>query len=294
MDDIYDITKDLTKPGQTSLLPQYFYSDCMFERFLDATQCEADEISRAESIKGQTKTTEDYEIEHDNLEFFVERKEQFEIEFLKELSKRITKIKATIFCKIISDNWYDGRAKRNSLPVRRLFASIKNYLLEYKKVTNEDDIRVIYDVDDKIKPNFNDDDIDAILEVNRQMFDGYISQWIEGHPNYFEMGSKDIYCRRGLFLEKPLDSEEYLEWNYINSYSIAFTVTEKFSQMTDKATPAILNTNLANLRDRILFFSPFIKNMPIGQFELGIIPHWWTLRISKQGTHGGIEEYLLD
>ena len=64
--------------------------------------------------------------------------------------------------------------------------------------------------------------------------------------------------------------------------------------MTDKATPAILNTNLANLRDRILFFSPFIKNMPIGQFELGIIPHWWTLRISKQGTHGGIDEYLLD
>ena len=289
-----DMINILSKPGQTSLLPQYFHSDCMYERFLDATLEEASEVGRATNIKGQVKLTDDYEIEYDNLEFFVNKKKDLENEFFVELSERITKERATEFCNIISQNWFDGRAKRNSEPVKQLFASIKNYLLEYRKVKNENDIRVMFDIDESIEPNFDDDEIEAILELNRQMFDGYVYQWLEGHPNYLEMGSGDIYCRRGIFLDKPLEPQEYLEWNYINSYSLAFTVTEKFAQMVDKATPAILNTNLANLRERILFFSPFIPNMPAGQFKLGIIPHWWTLKITKQGNHGGIDEYLVD
>lgn len=288
-----DITNILSKPGQTSLLPQYFHSDVMYERFLDAILNESQEIERAINSKG-IKLTDDYEIKYDNLEFFVDNKRKFEEEFFSELSERISKERAKLFCEIISQNWYDGRVKRESGPVKQLFASVKNYLLEYRKVRTSDDIRVMYDIDNSIEPNFDDDEIETILELNRQMFDGYVYQWIEGHKNFLEMGSGDIYCRRGILLKKPLEPQEYLEWNYINSYSLAFTVTEKFAQMAAGATPAILNSNLANLRERILFFSPFVPDMPIGQFELGIIPHWWTLRITKQGRHGGIDEYLVD
>ena len=56
----------------------------------------------------------------------------------------------------------------------------------------------------------------------------------------------------------------------------------------------MITTSISNIRERILFFSPFIKNMPIGQFEFGVIPHWREMKLTNQGEHGGIVEYLLD
>ena len=199
MEDKNDIELFLSKPGQTTLLPQYFHSNCMYERFLDATLDDANEIGRATNIKGQVKLTDRYEILYDNLEYFITKKKDFENEFYLELSNRITKKRATEFCNIISQNWFDGRAKRNSEPVKQLFASIKNYLIEYQKVRTKDDIRVIYDIQDDIKPNFDEDEIETILELNKQMFDGYIYQWLEGHPNYLEMSSDDRHLLRQTF-----------------------------------------------------------------------------------------------
>lgn len=288
------IKENLSKAGQASLLPQYFNSSCMYERFLNATSDNEDEIDRSENVRGQVKLTDSDEIKYENLNYFIDKKSDLEDEFFEELTKQISEERASEFCKIISENWYDGRAQRNSEPVKKLFASIKNYLLEYRKVKSEDGIMVFNQIEDDYEPNFDDDEIETILSINRQMFDGHIHKWIEGHPKHLEMGSGDIYCRRGIFLENKIMTKEFLEWNYINSYSLAFSVTEKFAQMSPNDTPAILNTNLANIRERTLFFSPFIKNMPIDQFELGIIPHWWTMRIIKQGTHGGIEEYIID
>ena len=282
----------LSKPGQTSMLPQYLHSDIIYERFLDAIQSDFDEIERAINVKG-TKFTDLSETIYDNLVFFTKNKLKFEDEFFNELSDRINEEKADLFCKTISQNWFDGRAKRNSIPVKELMASIKQYLIN-RKAKDETGIKVIYEIGNEIKPSFSDEEIAEIITLNKQMLDGYLDQWIEGHPNRLEMSIGDIYCRRGIFLDKLLDTEEYLEWNYINSYSLAFTVTEKFSQMGEGKEPAIINTNYSNIRERVLFFSPFIREMPPIQFELGIIPHWWTMSIVNQGYHGQILEYLVD
>ena len=282
-----------SKPSKTSLLPQYLFSEAMYERFLDATLNQDEEIQRAFNSKG-IKCTDDYEIEYENLNFFIDNKTKFENEFSSELKERIGKKKSIEFCEIISNSWFDGRTKRESLPVLQLFASIKEYLLE-KKVRNLDLIRVANQLDDDIAPNFTSNEINQILELNREMFDGYIYQWLENHPSFLDIGSGDIYCRRGMFLDNLMEvSEEYRELNFISSYSIAFSVTEKFAQLKKDSNPVIINTNLANLRERILFFSPFIKDMPPFQFELGVIPHWWRLRLFEQGIHGGINEFLVD
>jgi hypothetical protein len=293
MEDYSDLN---SKPGQASFLPQYFHSPCMYERFLNATNNDVGEIERAINSSG-IKLVDLDEQYSDNLNYFISNKQQLEDEFYSELSTRIGDKKTNEFCTIIRESWFDGRTERESKPVKELFASIKNYLLEYGLVTKTDDIRVINDIDDKIKPSFDDDEIETIIELNRQMLDGHIGRWLKGHPNDLEMGTGDIYCRRGIFEEKEFEEGiEYWEWNYINSYSLAFTVTEKFSQMANKGRvqPAIINTNIANIRERVLFFSPFIKGMPPQQFELGVIPHWVTMKISKQGNHGGINEYIVD
>lgn len=285
---------EYSKPSRASQLPQYFYSELMYERFLDATLIQEEEINRAINIKRQVKLTDNEEIEYDNLKYFIVNKKKFEEEFYEELLSILSKDRTNLFCSIISENWYDGRVKRESKPVMQLMASVRNYLLEYRKVKNVSGIKVIYDIEDGIEPNFEDDEIEEIIALNRRMLDGYLPNWLDGHPKKLEMGSSDIYCRRGVFLEKEFDSEEYFEWRFINSYSLAFSVTEKFAQMADTKTPAIINTNIANLRERVLFFSPFIKGMPAEQFEFGIIPHWWTMRINKQEIHGGIIEYMVD
>lgn len=286
-------TDDLINAGKTSLLPQYIYSQFMHERFLDAALFQSEEIERAENKPG-IKLADGTEIEYDNLKFFIDKKAKFEEEFFQTLSERITEEKANLFCEIISKNWFDGRVRRGNNLVKKLMVSIKNYLLEYRKVKNENGIRVINKIDKRFKPNFEDDEIDAIILLNREMLDGHIHDWLKGHPNHDTIATGSIHCRRGMFLEKEFENEEYLEWSYINSYSLAFSVTEKFSRMVENKKAAIVNTNLTNIRERSLFFSPFIKGMPPEQFEFGVIPHWWTMNIKRQGMHGEIVEYLVD
>lgn len=88
-------------------------------------------------------------------------------------------------------------------------------------------------------------------------------------------------------------SQGYKEWDYINSYSIALSAPEKFSQMQEGNIPAIVNGELSLFEGRILFFSPFIPQMSAGQLEAGVIPNDKPLPIKEQGEHGGIVEYLL-
>lgn len=287
-----DYKRIINKLSKVAFLPQYINSDLMIERFLNGIILKQGEVERAKNIKGQIKLIEESEVKCDNIEFFLNSKEKFENEFFDELSERITEEKAKLFYEIITQSWYDGRTKRNSQSVIELMASIQNYLIGYRKVNNANGIRVLYQIHSEIRPNFEDYEIEEIISLNREMFDGYIHQWIKGHP--FCNNTEDLYCRRGVFLNNLFDSEEYYEWSFINSYSIACTVTEKFAQMKEDGIPAIIHTNISNLRHRILFFSPFIKGMPARQFELGIIPHWWTQRIVYQGEHGGIHEYLID
>lgn len=283
--------RELSKPGKTSILPQYLYSESMYERYLDAILKESNEIQRAFNSQG-LKFADDCELDDDNLNFFIENKQKFEDEFEDELTERIGKKKTSEFYEIITENWFDGKSKREGLSVIQLFASIKEYLLE-RKAKSIDSIRVENHELNGVKPNFSVSEIGQILDLNKEMLDGFIPQWLHEHPNSKEIGVGDVYCRRGIFIDDLLNIEEYNEMNYLSSYSLAFTVTERFAQMKPSLEPAIINTNYDILRDRVIFFSPFIKGMNPHQFELGVIPHWFTLKMEKQGKHANINEYFL-
>ncbi|THF51736.1 hypothetical protein E6C50_08225 [Flavobacterium supellecticarium] len=289
-----DIKKILSKAGQTSLLPQYENSETMYERFSQASLEERDEIARAENERGY-KLTDNYEIIADNLNFFILKKEEFEKEFLWELSQRISPSSAEKFCNIVAQYWADGKTKRDFIEVKRLLASVKNYLLGYRIASSENNIKVLCEIDNDIEPNFDDDEIKEILNLNREMIRGYFPQWLETRSNYHSLNTESIYCRRGLYLKQIFEEKsEYFEWDYINSYSIGFTVTEKFAQMTKNDIPVIINKNLSDIEHRVLFFAPFIKGMPVRQFELGVIPHCNSMYCYNQGKHGGIDEFLIE
>jgi hypothetical protein len=108
------------------------------------------------------------------------------------------------------------------------------------------------------------------------------------------MSDDDIFFRRGLSLQAPLDRHEpYREWDFINSYSIALSAPEKFAQMQDGRVAALVSGDWGLFLGRVLFFSPFVPNMDLGQLEAGVIPSERPLPIKFQGNHGGILEYIL-
>lgn len=289
-----DIKKILSKAGQISLLPQYQDSETMYDRFSNATMEGRDDILRTENTPG-FKLTDIYEIESDKLQYFVDKKLELENEFLSELSGRITKQRAELFCNLIADYWFDGKTKRESLEVKRLFASIKNYLLEYRIAATEDNIKVLNEIEPSIEINFEDDEIKAIIDLNREMIDVHTQKWMESRSDYLQINSETLHCRRGLYLKEIFkDNSEYFEWDFINSYSLGFTVTEKFAQIRQNDIPVIINKSLGDVRNRIIFFSPFIKGMPIHQFELGVVPHVYSMHCKNQGEYGGIHEFIIE
>jgi len=104
----------------------------------------------------------------------------------------------------------------------------------------------------------------------------------------------DLFLRRGLVLEKPFEAAvPYTEYDFINSYSLALSAPEQFSK-AKAGIPAIVNGELALFTARVLFFSPFLPNMDVGQLEFGIIPSRQPLPLHYQGSHGAILEYILD
>jgi hypothetical protein len=275
-------------------LPQYQTSPAFMERFLDAIHKDGAEIERAKNTKGSIKLVDGSEIDADAFDYFFDNKSAMEEEFLHDLVSEIGSTKANWFCDVISNDWYDGKGLRDGKRVLDLKTSVKCALeLIIKSPLTLSDIvenATLQSVQTMLSPL----DIQKILTINKQMLIRHVERWKEAHPNTREMSDDDIFLRRGLSLNKPLNvSDLYKEWDYINSYSLAFSAPEKFAQMQDNKTPAILNGDIHLFDGRVLFFSPFIRKMKAGQLEAGIIPSPIPLPIRFQKEHGGILEYIL-
>jgi hypothetical protein len=274
------------------LLPQYTYSEEFMERFLQAIHKEGASITRSPNIH-KIKRVDGTELESDYLDYFSDNKVCIEDEFYSELASKIGEQKTRLFCAIISKYWYDGRKKRNSRLVKSLKWGVRCYLDKTLKITNLHNI-VQNDITQPYKQLFTASDIAAILTVNDQNLHKHIDLWSQKHPRSTEIGRGDIFFKRGLSCPEIFaEGHEYKEWDYINSYSLAISAPEQFSQMTGENVSIILSADCDYFQSRVLFFSPFIRGMDVGQLELGIIPNNIADRLHYQGEHGGIHEYLI-
>lgn len=170
------MTKD-TKPLSTMALPQYALSNDFMERFLDAIHTPGKEIVRSPNTKG-IKLVDGSELDGDALTYFTENKCALEEEFLADLTEKIGTKKAREFCDVIASNWYDGRAKREAIPVQRLKASIRSYLdciLRGRILLSE--IVVMHDPL-AVTPSFSDAEVAKILSVNDRLLLKHIDCWL--------------------------------------------------------------------------------------------------------------------
>ena len=283
----------ISKPLSTMALPQYALSNDFMERFLDAIHTPGKEIERSPKNQG-IKLVDGSELHADALTYFIDNKTHLEDEFFNDLVKQIGKKKAINFCDLVATHWYDGRSKRNSPQVQQLKASVRSYLNFILSGRTAMDELVVNDVTDEIVPSFSVKNIAKILTVNDRLLFKHIDLWLDQHPDTNIVSRGDVFFRRGLCLTKPFsDGEIYREWDFINSYSIAISAPEKFAQMQIGNTPALVNADCDYFNGRVLFFSPFVPGMPVGQLEVGIIPNDQKDTLRAQGQHGGVYEYLL-
>lgn len=279
----------------TMILPQYQASAAFMERFLVAAHVDGASIERSPNNE-KVKLVDGSELNADVLNYFTQNKEAFRSEFTEGLKGRISEEEFQVFCEVVADEWFDGKRLRQDGRCRRLKRSVYNYL---SIVTNSaipiNQFLQIKDLPLDVEPLITVESVAAILTVNDQMIHWYVDEWKSKHPNSDSLSSNDVYLRRGLALKCELDTNiPYREWDFLNSYSIAFSAPEKFSQMMYGQMPAIVNGELSLFKNRILFFSPFIPGMEVGQLEFGIIPSERPLPLFAQGNHGGIFEYIID
>lgn len=283
--------KELSTALDTSALPQYVMSEAFTNRFLDTAHVSGASIWRSPDIKGK-KLIDGSELEVDLLNYFTENKEAFRDEFTEELEGKLPEGVFKIFCEVLATEWIDGMSKRKGGRCQRLKRSIHDYLCSLNSgeapFVQADDLPV------DVEPLIDAEDIAAILTVNDQMIYRHIEEWKRSHPNSDSISDSDIFLRRGLATTGELNTNElYRERDFINSYSIAFSAPEKFSQMGSQ-TPVLVNGEITLFASRVLFFSPFIPGMDESQLEFGIIPSERPLPIHYQGSHGGIHEYIID
>jgi hypothetical protein len=279
----------------TSLLPQYQESAAIMERFLVAAHVDGGSIERSPNNE-KIKLVDGTELSADALNYFTANKENFRAEFTEDLRGRLSHAEFQVFCEVVAKEWFDGKRLRQEGRSRRLKRSVYDYLrLITSSSAGPSQLVQSLDLPTDVEPLITAEGIAAILTVNDQMIHRHVEQWKQIHPNYDTLSNSDVFLRRGLALDQELDTNvPYREWDFINSYSIAFSAPEKFSQMMNGRKPAILNGDLAIFDGRMLFFSPFIPGMDVGQLEFGIIPSEKALPIHSQGIHGGILEYIID
>jgi hypothetical protein len=279
---------------ETALLPQYQISETFMERFLVAIHEEGVPVTRSTN-DGKIKLVDNSELVDDVLCYFSENTDHFRAQFAEDLKGKIGPYEFDLFCSTIATEWFDGKRLREEGNSQKLKRSVLEYISKVSGTASVENFVQVNNALDGITPLVAPETIAAILTVNDRLVSHHIEKWKEAHPRNNEFSNDDIYLRRGLALSSLLDtSEPYREWDFINSYSIALSAPEKFSQMALGKIPAMINGDLGLFRGRILFFSPFIPNMDVGQLEFGIIPSEKPLPIGYQGCHAGIHEYLID
>lgn len=282
------------KAVTTALLPQYQGSELIKELMLEAIHCEDSEIERVDNNPRLIEVTKK-ELDSDALFYFYENREAFRDEFIDELEQcGISSEEYISFCNVIAKEWITGRPLDGVLKLKK---SILNYFQEINqgRTNFEKIIRSSVDELSLIEPLISTKTLLKILSINHQMLYEHIEKWKDSHPDRDKMSSGSVFLRRGLHFNTNLDTlNPYIEKDFINSYTIALTVAERFSQENNPEFRVHIHGDLRLFENRVLFFSPFIPNMEVGELEFGIIPSEKPLPLHPQDLHGGIHEYLLD
>lgn len=278
---------DLTRYAE---LEKYLFDPFYEHRYVQAASHGLADIARDPGKVGN-KAVSDTENLVSGYAFFDKNKEKMREDYLDRLTSFIDEDKVQRFIKTVTTHWYDGRPSRTtSDDIWEIKKSIRNNLIERTsntKFTMKDENR-------DVEPLFETNELGHLLHVTHQMFDHYIQDYLQSRPDYLETSSNRIYIHRGIRINELPPEDDYYEYDYINSYSLAQSVPEQFTAIAKNGQFRVMIGGCVNdFSDQILAFAPFIPGMDVQQLELCIIPGFNPLRIRYEGEYSGVHEYTL-
>lgn len=272
-----------------SLLDQYYLNPWISERFSIDLNFTQHSLFRYSHISGTVNDIEISESENLNFEYFKNNAQTMASEFKNDICNEIGEDKYNYFIELISNYWIPA-GKRDSKKIRQLEFTIKEYLKIFCKAK----IRVLKDKSINANQVLTLQDLYQILEITRRLVGHYIQEWLSSSKHDFS--SNEIYLFRGINLENyPRKNKRFIEFRFINSYSLSLSIAEKFSDTVKQPkVNAIfaLNENLVD--NRILFFSPFLPGCQDSQLEFGLIPDLNKLRVKNACKRNGHSDCLLE
>lgn len=202
-----------------------------------------------------------------------------------------------LFCDAIAKEWFDGKNKRIAGNVLALKRSIKTYLQTIIADNLTIDRVVTLSELERGDAMLTMEQLVKVLTLNDQMMGVLVDDWIEARLSSRSISRSDIFYRRGIILQEMFeDQREFIERDYISSYTFAMSVADKFSQNVKgdgAGIPAIISADCDYFGGRILFFSGFIPAMDPRQLKIGMIPSDCPDTLTYQGAHAGVAEYLV-
>jgi hypothetical protein len=214
-------------------------------------------------------------------------------EFWRRLCDILPLSKAKKLIEVINESWTDGMTKRTkSAEILTLKASIRDFVTAKAR---QGEIYVDELLPDKINPFLNITEVGAIIELTQNLTDLLIQGYLDSFSSDpFTPSSNDLWLHRGLHLITLFKDGVYREQNYISSYTLSISVSEKFAQCISGKKPVIISAPLNNFYNRFLFFSELIPDLDLKQFEFAVVPHWMRINLKYLGEFFGIHEYELD
>lgn len=255
----------------------------------------AGDVPRTANSLGTKKSITEQERDVRLFEFF-ERSRYSESEEFRErlLGAGIATCKVDAFIKAMSQDWVDGRKRRQHSPMmERIKASIQKH--DRLMHTNQAGKFVINHVPDHIVPLFGVLEMISIFRINEDMVERYMADYLEEFPLDLGSSINHIYVRRGVAMPGapgPIRSELH----YLSSFSLALTAAEQFGQNlprhpTGGEFQCIFSAPIPAIQKRIVAFAPFIEGMDVSQLELVVAPPIEETALCYRGEFGSMHDY---
>jgi hypothetical protein len=253
------------------------------------------DVPRAVKLPGLVDMDDD-EVLIRRREFLESRRNDWSHDFLERIAPLVDPNRLRTFLDAMAQVWVlPGAHRQQSTVMRKIKASIQAHDRTYHSDTAGR--FVIEDEVFNVDPLFQPHEVAGLLEVNRQMLQYTMAEYIEAIHGERQGSLDDVILRRGVSM--PIEpGAETRERSYLSSYSLAIGPSERFARTirghSSSQFPCIFNCRMAALQDRVIAFAAFIPAMPLDQMEFVVAPPTRAMALERRGEYGGIREYFFD
>ncbi len=277
-----------------STLDKYIHNPFLKQRFIDDASSGQTDLSSEPGSKGFKEISE-LEYDHGIFEYFDHNRPEMESEFRDFFYEEIGKAKYASFVNTIANVWTLGHKGRKNSLVQSLIQSVYNFLSSRNLEPND---YILGDFESGVhSPMFTNEEMIKLLLINAKLLEHYLTEYCYQVSSLEETTSftkDDLWVHRGLFLDKEWGiGDQYTEKDFLNSYALSISISEKFSKIDQNKVPSIVSWNVDDIINQVIAFYAFTPGMTNVQTELVVMPRMQRAVVQNADLKSHIKDYEL-